>query len=85
MIVEAQALFLNAESRSFTDDKGRKVDFYRLKALDADYDPIELPLSKDQYEAGLPFEKLENVVLHISITPARTGSPRVRVESVQAL
>lgn len=85
MIVEAPAKYLNCENNSFTDQEtGRLVEYARIQVLDyPDYQPVTLSINKDVVGGGLPFDKLQDIILTITIVPARNGV-RVRVENVRA-
>lgn len=85
MQVTAPALYLNSEARSFKDDSGREVEFFRIKFLDADYEPMELGISREAFGNGLPFDKLDNIYLTINITPGRSNGVRCQVVNVQAV
>lgn len=85
MIVQVAAKYLNAEARQFTNDQGQQIDFYRVQVLDyPELNPMLLPLSRECYETGLPFDKLEDVVLTLSITARQNGNVRVQVQHIQA-
>lgn len=85
MIAQVPAKFLNTEGGSFTDTAtGRLVEYARITVLDyPDMNALKLPLDMGLYNAGVPFDKLQDVVLTIDISQ-RNNNVRLRVMNVQA-
>lgn len=74
--------FLKAEERSFVNDKGENVAFYRVQFLDEDCEPIELTCSREVFESREVFDKLAPVSILLTIRQMR-NQIRVRVDGMQ--
>lgn len=85
MVVTVPAKFLGAEERTFTNDHGQQVDFFRVQLLDyPELNPITLSCSRECYGNGLPFDKLEDVNVVLTIQQRGQGGIRVQVQQISA-
>lgn len=85
MVVTVPAKFLSAEARSFQNEQGQSIDYYRVQFLDyPELNPITLACSRDCYDRGMPFDKLEDVNVVLTIEQRGTSGIRVQVQQISA-
>lgn len=82
MLAHANVTWMKSNPRSFTNDRGEVVEYYRATVLDQDCEPMVLPCSAEVHDfASREIPKNTEVEVILNVSSFRNGL-RVRIDNI---